>query len=140
MVQQITLNYAAIFIAALAHMILGALWYSPILFGKSWMKLMNFNAKTMEESKKRGMAKLYMIMFIVALLMSYILAHFVKYTSSMTAIEGLQLGFWLWLGFVATIMINSVLWESKPIKLYLINIGYYFISLLLMGVILASWQ
>ncbi len=120
-------------------MVLGFLWYS-VLFGKLWMKLMRIDEKKINEAKKKGMAKSYIIMTIAALLMSYILAHFVKYTGSVTALEGLQAGFWLWLGFIATVMINSVLWEEKPWKLYLLNVAYYFVSLRGMGVILANWQ
>ncbi len=140
MVQQIALHYGAIVAAALFHMVLGSLWYSPVLFGKPWMKLMKIDSKKIEEAKQKGMAKSYGIMAVAALVMSYILAHFVKYTSSVTALEGLQAGFWLWLGFVVTVMVNSVLWEEKPWKLYLLNVSYYLVSLLGMGVILASWQ
>jgi hypothetical protein len=34
---QIDINYVAVFVAALASMIIGAAWYSPILFGKEWI-------------------------------------------------------------------------------------------------------
>ncbi|OGY43315.1 MAG: hypothetical protein A2729_05340 [Candidatus Buchananbacteria bacterium RIFCSPHIGHO2_01_FULL_39_14] len=135
----IGLNYGAIVVAALFHMVLGWAWYS-VLFGKAWMKLMKIDAKKVEEAKKKSMAKPFGIMTIAALVMSYILAHFIRYTGSMSALEGLQAGFWLWLGFIATVMVNSVLWEEKPWKLYLLNVAYYLVSLLGMGVILASWQ
>lgn len=139
MAEMIGLNYGAIIVAALFHMVLGWAWYS-VLFKKAWMKLMKLDAKKIEEAKKKGMAKPFGIMIVAAILMSYILAHLVRYTSSVTALEGLQLGFWLWVGFIATVMINSVLWEEKPWKLYLLNVAYYLVSLLGMGVILASWQ
>jgi hypothetical protein len=53
---------------------------------------------------------------------------------------GLQSGFWIWLGFIATSQINSVIWDGRPVKLYLINVGYYLVSYLAMGSILAVWQ
>ena len=52
---------------------------------------------------------------------------------------GMQAGFWVWLGFIATTMIGIVLWEIKPVKLYLLIVAYYLISLLVMGSILALW-
>ncbi len=139
MAEIVGLNYGAIVVAALFHMVLGWAWYS-VLFGKAWMKLMKIDVKKVEKAQKKGMGKSYMIMSVAALLMSYILAHFIKYTGSVTAIEGLQAGFWLWLGFIATVMVNSVLWEERPWKLYLLNVVYYLVSLLGMGVILASWR
>ncbi len=54
-----------------------------------------------------------------------------------TAMEGMMVGFWAWLGFVATIMLGKVIWEMTPVKLYGINVAYYLVSLLLMGAILA---
>ena len=32
------INYLAVGVAALATFFLGALWYSPLLFGKLWLK------------------------------------------------------------------------------------------------------
>ncbi len=46
-------NLLAVLGAAVLNMVLGALWYSPMLFGSSWMKEMKTNKKEMEEMKKR---------------------------------------------------------------------------------------
>lgn len=35
------INYLAVFVAALSTFLIGGLWYSPILFGKAWMKANN---------------------------------------------------------------------------------------------------
>lgn len=134
----VTINYLAVLAAALVNIVLGFLWYGP-LFGKYWIKLMNFDKKKMEEAKKKGMAKTYAVMVVSTLLMSYILAHFVDYAQATTLIDGIIAGFWIWLGFVATIMIGTVLWEGKPMKLYLLNISYYLVALSIMGAILAVW-
>ena len=34
-----TINYIAVLVSAVIGMAIGALWYSPLLFGKIWMKL-----------------------------------------------------------------------------------------------------
>ena len=34
----VELNYLAILVAAAANMVVGALWYSPFLFGSIWRK------------------------------------------------------------------------------------------------------
>lgn len=41
---QASINYLAVLIAAVASMIIGFLGYGP-LFGKAWMRLMNFDKK-----------------------------------------------------------------------------------------------
>lgn len=134
----ISINYLAVLVAAVASMVLGFLWYGP-LFGKAWMQLMVFDKKKIDAAKKKGMSKTFAIAFISTLIMSYVLAHFVDYIQAKTFVNGIVLGFWLWIGFFATTMLGIVLWEGKPIKLYLINAGHYLVALILMGGILAVW-
>ena len=139
MVAEANINYLALLVAAIINIVLGFLWYSPLLFGKPWMKLMGFTEKHMQEAKKKGMTKTYIIMIISTLVMTYVLAHFVDYLEVTTVSTALQLGCWIWLGFVAPIMLGSVLWEGKSVKLYLINVLYYLVALCLMAIILALW-
>ncbi len=134
-----TINYLAVLVSAIAAMVIGGLWYSPILFGKLWMKLSNITKKQIEEAKKKGMSKSYIVMFIATLVMSYILAHFVDYVEATTVIEAIQLAFWVWLGFIVTVLISSVLWEGKPTKLFLLNIFHYLVTLGVMSIILTLW-
>lgn len=135
----VSINLLAVLATGIFAMIIGSIWYSPMLFGDVWMKLINMTREDMEKAKQRGMAKFYLIAFIAALLMNYVLAHFIKYTNAVTFIEGMICGFWIWFGFVATISINGILWENKPFTLYLINVCEYFVVLLLSGGILAIW-
>lgn len=132
------INYLAVLVAGIISMIVGSLWYGPI-FGKAWMRLMGFTKKTIDDAKKKGMAKSYLIMFVMALLMNYVMAHFVDYTDSVTFAQGMLTGFWIWLGFFVTTMIGSVLWEGKSINLYLLNVFHYLVVLLINGGILAVW-
>ena len=132
----VNINLLAVLVAGIASMVVGALWYSQLLFGKIWMQLMGFNEKKLAEAKKKGMAKSYIITFISSLLTAYILAHFVKYVQAATIADSLVLAFWIWLGFFATTMLGSILWEGKPLKLYVINILHYLVSLSVMSIIL----
>jgi len=134
---EIIINYVAVLGAAIADMVLGFLWYG-LLFSKKWMELMKIDLKKMEGMKK-GMGKKYAVTFISSLVMAFVLAHFVDFASAGTAMQGAQVGFWAWLGFIATQTLGSVLWEGKSEELYFLNNAYHLISLLVMGVILAVW-
>mgnify|MGYP001614354345 FL=1 len=135
------LNFWAVLVAALCNMVLGFSWYG-FLFGKAWMKEMGIDklskkeTATMKEKDKKSM----WMAAGAALLTTYVMSHFVDYLEAATVSEGLQLGFWLWLGFVAPIMLGIVLWEGKSWKLYAINVSYWLVVLLIMGSILAVWQ
>jgi len=134
----IEINYLAILVSAVASMVLGGAWYSKLLFGKMWMRLVN---RTQDEIKSSGGAtKAYIIGFLVLLVVAYILAHFVSITATATAGDAIMLAFWIWLGFIGTITLNDVLYTKKPFKLWCLNNGYNFVSLAIMAVILALWQ
>lgn len=137
----VPINYLAVLVAAVASMILGALWYGP-LFGKKWIAYMGWSPELSEE-KKKGAGKGYAIQFIASLVMSYVLAHALVFASSFLDVSGvtsgLSAGFWNWLGFVAPVTLGGVLWEGKSWGFWLLNNGYYLCSLLVMGMILAMW-
>lgn len=132
-------NYLAVLVSAVVGFVIGMLWYSPLLFGNIWVKLIGMSKEDLEKAKKKGMAKTMLIAIISVLVMSFVLAHFVDIAGASTVTEGIQAGFLIWLGFIATVMLNSVLWENKPFRLYVLNIAHYFVVLIVMGAILAVW-
>lgn len=133
-------NYWAVLVAGLAVMFIGAFWYSPLFFGNTWMKLSGITMADLEKMKKKGMAASYFIAFVGTLVMAYVFDHFNDLADANTVAEGLQTGFWIWLGFVATNHIGMVLWERKPWSLFFIHTGHSLVSLLVAGAILAVWQ
>ncbi|MBI3334208.1 DUF1761 domain-containing protein [Candidatus Pacearchaeota archaeon] len=133
------INGWAVLVSTIVGMILGGLWYSPVLFGNIWARLSGFGKKEMQAAKKQGMAWRYIGQFIFLLLSTYVLAHFVDYVSATSASAGASLAFWLWLGFILPLQIGSVLWENKSIKLLLINTGHYLVLMVIAGIILAIW-
>lgn len=138
-VPNVDINYLAVLVAAVASFVIGMIWYSPALFGKAWMKAGGMTEKSMKAHKKNMGMKVF-VSIVASLIMASVLAHFIKYLTATTFAEGMQTGFWLWLGFIATISLGSVLWENKSVKFYLINAGFRLVELLVMGGILAVWQ
>ena len=133
-----TINYWAVLVSAVASMVLGSLWYGP-LFGKMWMGLMGITRKQMQEGKKKSMTGTWIAAFVSTLVMAYVLSHFVDYLGAVDLNGALQLAFWMWLGFVATVQLGSVLWEGRPVKLYILNSVYYLVNLSVISVILTLW-
>src|SRR5262249_40556820 len=100
------INYWAVIAAAILNIILGSLWYSPYLFGTTWMELMGLKP---EDCKKEGVWSCFAGGFIVGLIASYVLALLVKWTNTHTAWDGAILGFLVWLGFIATTKYSKVI-------------------------------
>ena len=135
------INFWAVLVAAIATMILGFLWYSPLLFARPWTRLMGIDpddkAKLAEMQKDAG--KLYGISFVASVVSAIVLAKIIDITSVNTIAYGMKIGFAVWLGFVATVQLTGALFGKQPVKLFLINTGYQLICYLAMGAILAKW-
>lgn len=134
-------GWLSMVVAALAGYGVGVLWYSPALFGRAWMAASGLTKERLAEQKAKGMGKTYAISLVAALVTAYVLAVFIRVVVvADSAFEGMQTAFWVWLGFVAPVMLSSVLWEGRPWRFFLINASHQLVALLVMGAILAVWQ
>jgi len=131
------IKYPAVIVATLVYFILGGLWYSPLLFANKFMQLMNWTPEQLRQMESQSHGKELAIAFVMSFLLVYILAHFVQYTKATTAIGGIQTAFWLWLGFIVTTQVPSVLFEGRSFGIFLIHIGYQLVGCVLAGAILA---
>ena len=131
------INYLAVIVAAVINMVIGFAWYSQSMFGKQWMALMGKSAADLKGGMKPST---YPLMTLSALVMAYVMANVVGWAGASTIGEGLMVGFWVWLGFVVTTSSANVLFEQRPKGLFYITVGYYLVSLVIMGALLAVWQ
>jgi hypothetical protein len=135
------INLWSVLVAAVATMILGFLWYSPILFANPWMRLMGVdpNDKAKLAEMQKGAGKLYGLAFVASIVSAMVLAKVIAITTVNTIPYGMKIGFAVWLGFVTTVQLTGALFGKQPIKLYLINTAYQLVCYLVMGAILAVW-
>jgi hypothetical protein len=134
------IKYPAVIVATLVHFLLGGVWYSPLLFGNKFVQLVNWSPQKIQQMQSEGHAKELMIAFVMSLILVYILAHFVQYTKATNVAGGIQTAFWLWLGFIVTTHVPTVLFEGRSFGLFLINVAYQFVGCALAGVILSVWR
>src|SRR6478609_1324210 len=128
----VDINWWAVIAATVINMIAGSVWYLPAVFGKAWEKATH--------AKMKGDNTAYAITAVAALIQSWILVHFVRYAGATTFWKGLQIGFWLWLAFVAIIMLTTVFFEGRSWTIWKINAGYWLLVLVVNGGILAAWR
>ncbi len=143
---QIHINYLAVLAAMLSNIVLGFLWYGPIL-GKAWQKEMALPPDFKPNPKL--MARAMTLMVIGAFLTAYVLAHSVQVwrasvwgagEDAPNAVYGFYAGFFTWIGFYVPVLFGGVSWENKSWKLFAINASYYFVALQAAGMILAFWR
>jgi hypothetical protein len=122
----------AILASGLLAVLLAMIWYHPRVFGTAWAQMSGITPE-MQERGKRRMPIMGFFAFLAALLVAYVMTYVSAAWGFYDWKGGLQLGFWIWIGFVAPTSLGSVLWEQKPFRLYLINALYWLVALLLMA-------
>lgn len=130
-----SINFIAVFVAALSMFLIGGLWYSPVLFGKAWLKAIGQEESFLSSGNK---GVIFGGAFLLSLIMAFNLAGFVSGYESWTwgLLGGALAGF----GWVAMAMGMIYLFERRSLKLWLINAGYLVLSFVVMGVILGVWK
>ncbi len=161
-------NFLFIALAALVPMIMGFLWYGPLLFQNAWMKQLGFT----EESLKGGNMALifilsYVFSFMLAFFLQFITVHQTGMYSAMlesgaTELTGEALsqfkelianygdnyrtfkhgalhGALAGVFVVLPVLATQAMFERKSLKYVAINAGYWIVTIALMGGIVCQW-
>jgi hypothetical protein len=131
-----SINFLAVLVAAVAYMALGAIWYSPILFSKAWMKAIG---KSKEEITKGHSAISYVWAIVTAFVASYGIARLMLWTGRDTISDGILIGLLAGVCFVMTAFWVNDVFEQRKCALPLINGLYHVVGLIVAGVIIGAF-
>jgi hypothetical protein len=126
------LNYWAILLAALSSFMLGGVWYSPLLFGKTWLEgcgLTDLDLKNSDPKLVYGLA------FVLSLISAFVLAFLLGPDPEI--LSALIIGSFVGVGLAASSLGISYIFEQRPLSLFLVNGGYHTFQFILMAVILS---
>lgn len=130
------INHLAVFVCAIMSLVIGGLWWSPLLFAKAWQKEVGL---TDEQLKNVSPLKTFGGSFVLAYIISYNLASFLgapDTTWQWGVIAGLLAG----VGWVVTTFTIIGLFEQRSLKYLLINCGYITVYFAVIGFILGIWR
>ena len=130
-----SINYLAVLVAALAAYFFGALWYSSVLFGSTWLRALG---KSKEELPSPTFPML--INFILTFITALGLALLIKDLGVVTLLGGILIGLVVAIAFIVTNTLSEYLYSGASMKLFWIHAGYRVVYILIMGAILGVWQ
>ena len=129
------INWLGVLAATLAYFVLGALWYSPMLFGNRWMK----SAGMPEPAAGEGPGPaIYLMPLISSLLASVALAMIARAMNASGAGDGLQLGLVVGVGFVVSLMLTTATFEAQkpePWVWFVLTGGYHFVGVVIAAIV-----
>lgn len=131
-------HWPFIFLAALAAWLIGALWYSPLLFAKAWVRAHGYTPEKLAAMQATA-GRAYAGSFVAFLLIAFVLHLFLSRLGADTLHQGAVWGFHAWLGFALPIGFTANLYSDKPLATFLIDAGYQLVYLTAMGAILGAW-
>src|SRR5437899_4223268 len=105
------INLWAVLVCGLADMVLGFLWYSPVLFANPWTVLMGYdpNDKAKMEEMRKGAGMMYLISFVASLLSAAVLGKIIVIATVNSPLYGIKIGLAVWPGFVTTVQLTGAL-------------------------------
>ena len=115
--------------------VLGAVWFSPALFGKAWKRANGFGASEPPQAS----AQMMILAFVLTLVMSANLAMFLNDPKT-TLAWGATAGFLAGFGWVVMGMGIVSIFERQLLAYVLVNGGYLTVALVVMGAILGGWR
>lgn len=133
------INYWAVILATLSSMVVGAIWYTPKIFGNYWMKKSGVEMTGKASDAFGPMVTTVIVSFITAWVLagaSFIAWHFYGggflWSSIATAIV-------LWAGFTAARFITHDAFDKRPSGLTMLNIAHELVTLVVMALIIGVW-
>ncbi len=134
------INWVAVFVAALAYFMLGALWYSKVLFAKRWISDLKIDVNNPDA--KKGMGIMFGGSFVLMFVQSLAIAILAERLGIRGAgwMSGVKLGALTGCCFCAATIGVNYLYEKKPCSLFLINAGYAIAGNIIAAVIICMWQ
>lgn len=134
--ESIYLNHWAIIVSAAASLVIGGIWYSPILFSKIWQRETGL---TDEKLKNTNPAKAFTITFLLSWLMAYNLAFFLG-DDKTNWVWGITAGFLAGFGWASFSIFIISLFEMRSWKYMFIHAGYITLWFVTAGFIIGIWR
>lgn len=129
------ISWIAVLGCGLVTLILGGIWYSPLLFAKTWQDEAGLSDATLREG---NIAARFGITFLLGCLAGATFALFIG--NSMTTAEAAAAGACAGFAWVAFAFAINYLFEHRSLKLWLVNGGYNGLLFTAYGAIIGTLQ
>jgi Protein of unknown function (DUF1761) len=134
-----SLNPIAILAVSVLGFLIGAVWYSPLLFVKAWLEEMKITPEMMKDRPK-GMAKPMISALLLTVISTVTLATLLAACHVASPLKGAGLGLFVGMGLVAAREGTNAGFEMRTLRHFMIFAGHDVVLLVVQGAILAVWR
>jgi uncharacterized membrane protein YeaQ/YmgE (transglycosylase-associated protein family) len=127
------LNWPMVLVAAIAYFAIGAIWYT-VLFGKYWAK-----AYQMENADRKGAVMSMVIGFVLTFVITMVIGLMLNAVRCKELYDCFIRAYILAAGMVVGILGTALNYQRKPLGVWIVDIGYHLVGILVAALILAKW-
>ncbi|TFG17809.1 MAG: DUF1761 domain-containing protein [Promethearchaeota archaeon] len=129
------INIFAVIVSIVVYWILGAIWFSAKVFGKPWTKALRRNIEDLGPGIKQMLGS-----FLANVIVVIVLALILEFIGSYDVVTALLIALLVGVGFVVPTDFYDVIFEDKNMIAFLIDVGYHFLGIIIVGLILGLWK
>lgn len=134
------LNWLAVVVGAVIYFALGALWYSPVLFGRRWQRSIGWDA---EQRPPEMQVTTYVVPLVAMLVMAVAVGLLAAAIGTDDFADGLVLGLVLGIGLsLMHTLVDATFDPNKPEPWvwFAINGSYHALGLIIVAVLVSVWR
>ncbi|HZZ19570.1 MAG TPA: DUF1761 domain-containing protein [Opitutaceae bacterium] len=130
-----------VLIVSVIGFVLGALWFSPLMFVKPWFVEMKYTSEILAELQKDPRNKLMLPKcFLWTMLSTVTLGALLAANHTAGAVKGLEMGLFVGIGIVGARASVNGMFERRTMRHLMITTGHDIALLALQGAILGVWR
>jgi hypothetical protein len=134
-----TINYIAVILATISSMVVGFVWYTPRVFGNTWMRLTGVVAQGNMSNAARPIIVTVIVSFITAWVLAGAVDISFHFYGGSYLVNSLFTALILWAGFTAARFVTHDQFDRRPWQLTLLNCAHELVTLLVMALIIGVW-
>ncbi|MGV8839300.1 MAG: DUF1761 domain-containing protein [Bauldia sp.] len=126
---------AALVGAVVGNLVVGSVWYSPVLFSRVWQREVGISDVQIRSS---SFAMIFGLAFVLSVIAAVLFAAWLGPAPELgdALVAALVVG----LGFVGTSLGINYLFERKSFTLWAINTGFHTMEFVVIGLVLGLWH
>jgi hypothetical protein len=133
-------NWLAVIVGTIIYFAIGAVWFTPILFGRPWQRAIGWDPERTTPEMNPVTYGVPAVLYLVASAATAMLA---AATGSDTFSSGLVLGLVVGVGYALVINANDAIFDPnkrRPLTWFAITGAYNLLGLVIVAVLVSVWH
>ena len=134
------LNWLAVIVGTIIYFAIGAVWFTPMLFGRPWQRALGWDPANTPPQMGPAVYAVPALLYLVASIATAMLA---AATGSDSFGSGIVLGLVVGVGYALVINANDAVFDPNkkaPLTWFLITGAYNLLGLLIVAVLVSVWH